>query len=418
VTIGSFLGVLGVLGFVLMLLLLTLRALKRFTPLGGDGRTRLPLEVVQRLPLGPRQGLAIVRMGDALVAISIGEGGVRRIAELPASLVVDRAVAPSTNGNAARPDFRAMLRTAFRGASLALVFALAAGRAGAQVAPPVAAGQTKAPVVAPKAAAVIPPKTTPAVPQGTATNTTPHAADQTHPQSVARVDTMLSKLAPRLDLRVGNDQAGGLRLSGTVGIVVMMGLLTLLPTLVLMMTGFTRIFIVLQFLRQAIGTQSAPPTQLIAGLAMLLTGFVMAPTLSEVNRTALQPWMDGKIEQTQMLAEGVKPFRTFMLRQTRDSDLETFMELSHEPRVASAEEVPLIVLMSAFVSSELRTSFQLGFALFLPFIVIDIVVASVLMSMGMMMVPPVMISLPFKLLLFVLVDGWSLVIQGLVQSFR
>jgi flagellar biosynthetic protein FliP len=137
-----------------------------------------------------------------------------------------------------------------------------------------------------------------------------------------------------------------------------------------------------------------------------------------VNRTAIQPWMDGKIEQTAMLAEGVKPFRAFMLRQTREHDLSTFMDLSRQPHVARVEDVPLVVLTAAFVTSELRTSFQIGFALFLPFIVIDVVVASVLMSMGMMMLPPVMISLPFKLLLFVLVDGWTLVINGLIQSFH
>jgi len=199
---------------------------------------------------------------------------------------------------------------------------------------------------------------------------------------------------------------------------VMMGLLTLLPTAVLMMTGFTRIFIVLHFLRQAMGTQSAPPTQLIAALALILTGFVMAPTMSEVNRTALEPWMDGKMEQAEMLENGVKPFKTFMLRQVRERDLATFMSLSRQAPVARAADVPLIVLVSAFATSELRIAFQIGFALFLPFLVIDVVVASVLMSMGMMMLPPVMVSLPFKLLLFVLVDGWSLLVQGLVQSFR
>ena len=198
----------------------------------------------------------------------------------------------------------------------------------------------------------------------------------------------------------------------------MMGLLTLLPTAILMMTGFTRIFIVLHFLRQAMGTQSAPPAQLIAAMALILTGFVMTPTLTEVNRTALEPWLDGKIEQTTMLAEGVKPFRTFMLRQVRERDLVTFMGISRQPAVSRPEDVPLVVLVSAFATSELRISFQIGFALFLPFLVIDVVVASVLMSMGMMMLPPVMVSLPFKLLLFVLVDGWSLLIQGLVQSFR
>jgi flagellar biosynthetic protein FliP len=259
---------------------------------------------------------------------------------------------------------------------------------------------SKAAVPATAAPAKAPPRTAPRV------------------SNASSADTMLSRLAPRIDLRVGNDNAGGLRLSGTVGVVVMMGLLTLLPTLVLMMTGFTRIFIVLGFLRQALGTQSAPPTQLVAGLSLLLTFFVMAPTLEEVNRSALQPWMDGRMDQTQMLSEGSKPFRTFMLRQTREHDLSTFMDLSRQPRVARPEDVPLVVLTSAFVTSELRTAFQIGFALFLPFIVIDVVVASVLMSMGMMMLPPVMISLPFKLLLFVLVDGWSLVVNGLIQSFH
>jgi flagellar biosynthetic protein FliP len=243
---------------------------------------------------------------------------------------------------------------------------------------------------------------------------------------VARADTMLTRLAPRVDLRVGETN-GGLRLSGTVGVVVMMGLLTLLPTLLLMMTGFTRILIVLHFLKQALGTQSAPPAHLVSGLALLLTGFVMAPTLSEVNRTALQPWMDGRIEQAEMLSTGVKPFREFMLRQTRDRDIQAFIDMSAESDAAAGnpvvepttpDDVSLVVLVSAFVTSELRTAFQLGFALFLPFIVIDVVVSSVLMSMGMFMLPPAMIALPFKLLLFVLVDGWGLVVQSLVQSFK
>jgi flagellar biosynthetic protein FliP len=219
-----------------------------------------------------------------------------------------------------------------------------------------------------------------------------------------------------MDLKIGNGD--GLRLSGTVGVVVMMGLLTLLPTLLLMMTGFTRILIVLNFLKQALGTQTAPPTQLVAALALLLTGFVMAPTLSELNRTALTPWLDGKIDQAQMLELGAKPFRAFMLKQTRRQDIATFVHMSHTPEPATIDQVPLVTLTSAFVISELRTAFQIGFALFLPFIVIDVAVSSVLMSMGMFMLPPAMISLPFKLLLFVLVDGWSLIVQSLVTSFR
>lgn len=232
-------------------------------------------------------------------------------------------------------------------------------------------------------------------------------------------DDAIMRMMPQMDVKFGGEGDGeGLRLNGTVGIVVMMGLLTLLPTLILMMTGFTRILIVLHFLKQAMGTQSAPPGQLLAAMALLLTGFVMGPTLSEVNRTAITPWLDGQMTQVEMMKTGVQPMRTFMLKQTRESDLKSFIEMSRLPRPATVDDVPLHVLMSAFVASELRTAFQIGFAIYLPFIIIDAVVASVLMSMGMMMLPPAMISLPFKLLLFVLVDGWSLTITSLVQSFK
>ncbi|MEO7103721.1 MAG: flagellar type III secretion system pore protein FliP [Gemmatimonadaceae bacterium] len=234
----------------------------------------------------------------------------------------------------------------------------------------------------------------------------------------AGADAMLTKLAPQMDLRVGGKDAGGLRLSGTVGIVVMMGLLTLLPTLVLLMTGFTRILIVLNFLRQALGTQNAPPAQLVAALSLILTGFVMAPTLTKVNETALQPWMNGTMDQAVMMKTAVVPFRDFMLKHTRDHDLQVFIDMSPGIAPQNEDQIPLVTLVSAFATSELRTAFQIGFALFLPFIIIDIVVSSVLMSMGMFMLPPAMISLPFKLLLFVLVDGWTLVVQSLVISFR
>ena len=227
----------------------------------------------------------------------------------------------------------------------------------------------------------------------------------------AGADAMLTKLTPQMDLRVGGKDSGGLRLSGTVGIVVMMGLLTLLPTLVLLMTGFTRILIVLNFLRQALGTQNAP-------LSLILTGFVMAPTLTKVNDTALQPWMNGTMDQAEMMKTAVVPFREFMLKHTRDHDLQVFIDMSSGVAPQNEDQIPLVTLVSAFATSELRTAFQIGFALFLPFIIIDIVVSSVLMSMGMFMLPPAMISLPFKLLLFVLVDGWTLVVQSLVTSFR
>jgi flagellar biosynthesis protein FliP len=250
--------------------------------------------------------------------------------------------------------------------------------------------------------------------EGNGPLTTPEA------QRIAgRADSMLAKLAPQMELKVGGSgQSEGLRMSGTVGVVVMMGLLSMLPVLLLMMTGFTRILVVLHFLKQALGTQSAPPGQLLAAMALLLSGFVMGPTLKDVNSNALEPWMDGKIEQVEMMSRAMVPFKAFMLRQVRDQDLQTFVDLADIKQPESRESVPLTVLMSAFVTSELRTAFQIGFALFLPFIVIDVVVGSVLMSMGMVMLPPAMISLPFKLLLFVLVDGWGLVVTGLVQSFR
>lgn len=420
-TIGSFIGVMGMLGLVLGLLVLTLRLLKRYAPTTASGTSRMPLEVVQRLPLGPRQGIAIVRIGEQLIAVSIGEGGVRTLVELDTPAGADAIAVPTTTDVAG--GFGGTLRQALR-QSTGLVFALmlaigslqAQNAAPTKTAPAQNAAPTKAAPAQPSAATKAPTQNPAATTKTAPTKAAPAKAATAGP-TVARADTMIAKLAPRIDLRVG-EQAGGLRLSGTVGVVVMMGLLTLLPTAILMMTGFTRIFIVLHFLRQAMGTQSAPPGQLIAAMALILTGFVMTPTLTEVNRTALEPWLDGKMEQSAMLAEGVKPFRTFMLRQVRERDLVTFMSISRQPAVSRPEDVPLVVLVSAFATSELRISFQIGFALFLPFLVIDVVVASVLMSMGMMMLPPVMVSLPFKLLLFVLVDGWSLLIQGLVQSFR
>lgn len=222
---------------------------------------------------------------------------------------------------------------------------------------------------------------------------------------------------PSIDLRLGSGQGDDLILSGPVGTVILMGFLTVLPTVLLLMTGFTRILVVLYLLRQAIGTQSTPPGQLLAALALLLTGFVMAPTLATVNEVALAPWMDGQIDEVEMLKRSAVPFREFMLRNTGDEALSAFVEMSGTGPVERIEDVPLVVVTSAFVTSELKAAFQMGFALFLPFMVIDLVVASVLMSMGMFMLPPIMVSLPFKLLLFVLVDGWTLVMGSLVQSF-
>jgi flagellar biosynthetic protein FliP len=416
VTFGSVMGVLLTLGFVLALLGVALKLLRRFAPTSTTG-TRLRMEVVQRLALGPKQGIAVVRVGERLVAVSVGEGGIHQLFEMKESEVAQAA--PATTAavalvTAPKPalDFRTALRGAMRNAGLLIIIgatlALFTNRAMAQaVTAPATTQTTKAGVA------------TTAAQDAAAKAAKPNVAAAARPATPAasvKTDSPISKLVPQMDLRVGSGD--GLRLSGTVGIVVMMGLLTLLPTLLLMMTGFTRIFIVLNFLKQALGTQSAPPNQLVAALALLLTGFVMAPTLKELNNTAITPWMDGKIDQAQMMEIGQAPFRKFMLRQTRRTDLETFVRMSQGPRPATVNDVPIVTLTSAFVISELRTSFQIGFALFLPFIVIDVAVSSVLMSMGMFMLPPAMISLPFKLLLFVLVDGWSLIVQSLITSFK
>jgi len=195
-------------------------------------------------------------------------------------------------------------------------------------------------------------------------------------------------------------------------------ILTLAPSILIMMTAFTRIIIVLSFLRSALATQQMPPNQVLVGLAMFLTFFTMSPYLEQINSTALQPFLQGKISQEAAFDAGVKPLREFMFKQTRENDLALFVNLSDAPRPNGPEEVSTMVLIPSFIISELKTAFQIGFLIYIPFIIIDMVVASTLMSMGMMMVPPVMISLPFKLLLFILVDGWHLIIRSLITSFQ
>jgi flagellar biosynthetic protein FliP len=537
------LGILAALSFVLGLIALAVWLLRRWGTGPLRPRHRLPVEVVQRLPLGPKAALAVVRVGEKVLVVSHGEGGIQTVCDLDeadrqrvlasSEVAVPFASSPSAQRQmsaAAAPPFLHAFRSAlgtmtppapavpptvapvaaaplavapaagtpvaaqpaprpargtaprgtpspppvaprvppdhplrsalamtltpatrllgllafaalaaFRpidavhaqpapaGGSAATTAPAAAGGATATVAPAPAtrpaapaAPAAAAPAPAPATATTAPAPAT-ATPARTPATATPAPAPATAPAGALDALTAgqaAAQVLPQLDLRLGAEGAQELRLNGTVGIVLMMGLLTLVPTLLLMMTGFTRILIVLHFLKQAMGTQSAPPAHLVAGLALLLTGFVMAPTITEANRTALQPWLAGEMEQVDMLKEGVKPFRAFMLRQTSESDLRTFVGLSRSARPATPDDVPLHVLMAAFVSSELRTAFQIGFAIYLPFIVIDAVVASVLMAMGMFMLPPAMISLPFKLLLFVLVDGWSLTIQSLIQSFR
>ncbi|MDM7914796.1 MAG: flagellar type III secretion system pore protein FliP [Candidatus Eisenbacteria bacterium] len=209
-----------------------------------------------------------------------------------------------------------------------------------------------------------------------------------------------------------------LHLSGAVGLVVLIGAMTLLPALFLLMTSFTRILIVLHFLRPALGTQTTPPGQILVALAILLTGVVMNPVLQQAHQAGLKPYLDGRITQQEAFREGVKPFREFMLVNTREKDLAMFSEMSGVEEVDSVDQIPTVTVVSAFVTSELRAAFQMGFVLFLPFVVVDLIVASVLMSLGMFMLPPMMVSLPFKLLLFVLADGWTLVVRNLVASFH
>jgi flagellar biosynthetic protein FliP len=200
-------------------------------------------------------------------------------------------------------------------------------------------------------------------------------------------------------------------------IVILLTVLTLAPAILIMMTSFTRIVVVLSFLRQSLGTQQMPPNQLIVGLSLFLSFFVMAPTFTQINETAIQPFMDEKISQEEALKNAESPIRAFMFSQTREKDLELFLGMTQKNKPKNRDEVATYVLVPAFVVSELKTAFQIGFMLYLPFLVLDMVVASVLMAMGMMMLPPMMISLPFKILLFVLVDGWDLIIGSLVKSF-
>ncbi len=210
---------------------------------------------------------------------------------------------------------------------------------------------------------------------------------------------------------------GGTNYGLTLQTLILMTALTFIPAALLMMTGFTRIVIVLSLLRQALGTQSAPPNQVIVGLSLFLTFFVMSPVFDKIYTEAWVPLQDNKITMQQAMERSAAPLKTFMLKQTRQSDLALFVKISRSQALQGPEDVPLKILVPAFITSELKTAFQIGFAIFIPFLIIDMVVASVLMSMGMMMMSPAVISLPFKMMLFVLVDGWQLLLGSLSQSF-
>lgn len=225
--------------------------------------------------------------------------------------------------------------------------------------------------------------------------------------------------APDVSVQLGDGSAatGGGQFALSLQLLIGLTILSVAPAILLLATSFTRIIIVLSLLRSAVGIPQLPPNQVLLGLALFLTLFVMAPTWSQVNSEAVQPYLAGTITQDEAVEKGLGPIRGFMLDQTRERELGVFLELAESPRPATAADVPTEVLLPAFVVSELKTAFTMGFLLFIPFLVIDLVVAAALMAMGMVMVSPVQIALPFKLLLFVLVDGWVLVVQSLVRSF-
>lgn len=222
-----------------------------------------------------------------------------------------------------------------------------------------------------------------------------------------------------LDLNITSN-AGSVTLESTLQILILLTILSLAPSILIMLTSFTRIIVVFHFLRTAIGTQTTPPNQILIGLALFITFAVMSPVFNEVNSNAVQPYMAGNLTQKKALEKASEPLKTFMLKQTREKDLKLFMTINDisSDDIESFDDLSLITVIPAFIISELRTAFIIGFLLYLPFIVIDMVVASTLMSMGMMMLPPTTISLPFKILLFILADGWNLLVGQLVQSFH
>lgn len=365
------LGVFAALAVTVGALLIGLRTLRRVTERISHGKQKLPVQLIQRCPVGPRQAVGLLRVGERVLVVSMVEGGIHLLVELGDD---DRVRALSDP----EPPARRETTSARRWLSLAGISVLIALLA---------------------------------VPTG--------VTAQTQQGGITSVVTELSRGAPQFEVRLGGgDEEGGMQLSGVVGIAVFMSVLTLLPALFLLMTSFTRIIIVLLFLRTAIGTPSAPPSQLLTIIAVILTGMVMAPIIESANQAGLQPYLRGEITQQEAYHEAVRPFRQFMLANTGNQELVMFVELTESADVETEDDVPTLTVASAFVTSELRTAFQMGFVIFLPFIIVDLIVAAVLMSMGMFMLPPMMVSLPFKLMLFVLADGWSLVIQNLVTSFR
>jgi len=221
---------------------------------------------------------------------------------------------------------------------------------------------------------------------------------------------------PRIELRITGDK-GETSIALPLQVLFLLTFLTLLPSLLISVTSFTRIVIVAHFLRQALGTQNMPSNQILIGLALFLTFFVMSPVGEKIHTQALRPMLDGEIDQTEALARAAGPLRQFMLKYTREKDLALFTNIAKIPRPKTTADLPITVVVPAFMISELKTAFQIGFVLFLPFLVIDMVVSAILLAMGMMQLPPIVISTPFKILLFIMVDGWNLVIGSVVKSF-
>jgi flagellar biosynthetic protein FliP len=238
--------------------------------------------------------------------------------------------------------------------------------------------------------------------------------DPSGPGSGGTGQVQSAPVIPGINLEVGD---GEHKFSLPIKIVFFLTLLSLAPAFMIMVTSFTRIVVVLSFLKHALGTQQMPPGQLLVGLALFLTYFTMMPVWTDINNQAIQPLMNDEITEEEALVKSVQPIRDFMYKHVSEKDLALFVDMAKIPRPGTREDVPTYVLIPAFITSELKTAFQIGFFLFLPFLVIDMAVASVLMSMGMMMVPPIMVSLPLKILLFVLVDGWRLVVQSTVLGF-
>ncbi len=227
-----------------------------------------------------------------------------------------------------------------------------------------------------------------------------------------------SMTLPNINLSIGGSADEPGKVATVIQLLFILTVLSMAPSILLMLTSFTRVLVVMSLLRHALGTQQMPPNQIIIGLSLFITMFIMAPVWNRVNEEALKPYYAEQISWEEVLSKGAVPIKEFMMRQTREKDIALFVKISKEKRPEKPSDISLPVLIPSFIISELKTAFQIGFMVYLPFLIIDMVVASILLSMGMMMLPPVMVSMPFKLLLFVLVDGWNLIVGSVVQSFK